>query len=51
MVSYTKVKVLFYMSWNEKGLAEIITKEFLLEEHFEKGKSIRQIARDRKSVV
>lgn len=34
------------MSWNEKGLAEIITKEFLLEEHFEKGKSIRQIARE-----
>lgn len=46
MVLYTKVEVLFYMSWNEKGLSEIITEEFLIREHFENDKSIRQIARE-----
>ena len=34
------------MSHNSKGLNEVLTKEYLIEEHYNKGKTIRQIARE-----
>lgn len=34
------------MSHNSKGLVSIITREYLIEEHYKKGKTIRQIARE-----